>query len=88
MNNQDNKTIINCHTHVFTIDHVPNEFGKSLMPWPVYKILTIKTIKWYYTNFTSIGSTRYKSFIRKWNKFFYTLNSASRLLINRSRHCA
>ncbi|MBT3243102.1 MAG: amidohydrolase family protein [Bacteroidetes bacterium] len=73
MNNQDNKTIINCHTHVFTIDHVPNEFGKSLMPWPVYKILTIKTIKWYYTNFTSIGSTRYKSFIRKWNKFFYTI---------------
>lgn len=73
MKNQNSTPITNCHTHVFTIDHVPNEFGKSLMPWPVYKILTIKTVKWYYNHLTVRGNDNYKSFIRKTKKIGYKI---------------
>lgn len=34
--------IINCHTHIFTGDHVPPYLGKTLMPYPLYYIVNIK----------------------------------------------
>ncbi len=60
MNKKD--TLTNCHAHIFTIDHVPNKFGKGLLPFPFYHIITIKFIKWYYTNLTERGSKKYRAF--------------------------
>lgn len=34
--------ITNCHTHIFTGDHVPPYLGKTLMPFPFYYILNIR----------------------------------------------
>ncbi len=34
--------ITNCHTHIFTGDHVPPYLGKTLMPFPFYYLLNIK----------------------------------------------
>jgi hypothetical protein len=34
--------ITNCHTHIFTGDHVPPLLGKTLMPWPLYYIINIR----------------------------------------------
>jgi len=73
MKNKNDQNIINCHTHIFTIDHVPNEFSKSLLPWPFYKIFTIGLIKWYYKNFTIRGSVRYRSFIHRRDNLFYKI---------------
>ena len=39
---EKNRQIVNCHTHIFTSDHVPPFLGKSLMPWPIYFIVNIK----------------------------------------------
>lgn len=36
--------ITNCHTHIFTGDHVPPYLGKTLMPFPFYYILNIRLI--------------------------------------------
>jgi len=68
-----NHRIINCHSHIFTIDHVPDEFGKSLLPWPFYRILSIRTIKWYYKNLTVQGSKKYRSFIHQRDKILFKL---------------
>lgn len=59
---QTKDPIVNCHTHIFTIDHVPNKFGKCFLPWPLYHVVTINVVKKFYNNFTSRGSNRYKSF--------------------------
>jgi len=69
--------IINCHTHIFTLDHVPNYFGKKLIPFGS-RIFSIKRVKWYMNNFTKYGSkaTKAKLFakekrnkkIKKWSR--------------------
>ena len=63
-------TIYNCHTHIFTIDHVPNKFGKKLIP-VFYHLITMRFIKWYYETFTSRGNRKYKQFIHKVKKIKY-----------------
>ncbi|WP_158837806.1 amidohydrolase family protein [Polaribacter sp. L3A8] len=65
------KTIFNCHTHIFTIDHVPNEFGRTFVPRFLSKILTIKLVKWYYNKFTSRGNYQYKKFRHSLKKIKY-----------------
>ncbi len=37
--------IINVHTHIFTIDHVPKRFGKKLLPWCL-SFITTHQAKW------------------------------------------
>ncbi|WP_343658072.1 amidohydrolase family protein [Chryseobacterium sp.] len=43
---------INCHTHTFTGDHIPQFLGKKLLPFGLEHILTIRLIisffRWYY----------------------------------------
>ncbi len=67
---KEDKTVYNCHTHVFTIDHVPNYFSKKLIP-VFYKIFTMNFIKWYYRNCTARGNHRVKKLKHKWNKIKY-----------------
>lgn len=44
--------IINCHTHIFTADHVPPYLAKSYIPWPFYYLLPLSPIvgffRWWY----------------------------------------
>jgi len=65
----NDKPSYNCHTHTFAIDHVPNEFGKKLIPF-LYKIITIRVIKWYYLNLT-MKNERYRRFIHIVKKIRY-----------------
>nr|WP_321224410.1 hypothetical protein [uncultured Psychroserpens sp.] len=59
-------TVYNCHTHTFTIDHVPNNFGKKVMPI-LYQVITMKVVKWYYLNLT-YRNNNYKRFLHRCNK--------------------
>lgn len=36
--------IINCHTHIFTGDHVPPYLAKTFLPWPVYFLVPLSMI--------------------------------------------
>ena len=61
------KTIINCHTHIFTVDHVPNYFTKKLIP-VFYKIFSMNFIKWYYRNCTLRGNIKLRKRKHQWDK--------------------
>lgn len=61
-----NYTVYNCHTHTFTIDHVPNNFGKKVLPI-LYQIITMRLVKWYYLNLT-YRNNNYKRFVHKLRK--------------------
>ncbi|HEY9177507.1 MAG TPA: hypothetical protein VIN07_07450, partial [Flavipsychrobacter sp.] len=71
MNSDHKKRIINSHTHIFTIDHVPNEFGRALLPRMLSKILTIRVVKWYFKNYTVRGSKKYRLFVHRAKKAYY-----------------
>jgi predicted TIM-barrel fold metal-dependent hydrolase len=49
--------IINCHTHIFTGDHVPPYIAKTFLPWPFYYLLSVTFIvrffRWWYLNESS-----------------------------------
>ncbi len=36
--------IINCHTHIFTGDHVPPYLAKQFIPWPLYYMVSVPFI--------------------------------------------
>lgn len=36
--------IINCHTHIFTGDHVPPFIAKTYLPEPFYRLLHLSVI--------------------------------------------
>lgn len=38
------KPFINCHTHVFTADHVPPYLAKTFLPGPIYNLLSLRWI--------------------------------------------
>lgn len=59
MSSKKENTVYNCHTHVFTIDHVPNLFAKKLIP-VFYKVFTMNFIKWYFKNCTARGNQKIK----------------------------
>jgi len=44
MDPADKPPIINCHSHVFTGDHVPPWLAKTFLPWPVYRLLPVSGI--------------------------------------------
>ncbi len=69
LNPPKNYTVYNCHTHTFTIDHVPNHFGKKVVPL-LYQLVTMKTVKWYYLNLT-VRNKNYKKFIHRCKKVKY-----------------
>jgi predicted TIM-barrel fold metal-dependent hydrolase len=41
---KNNKSIINCHTHIFTGDHVPPFLARTFLPWPFYFFLPLTAI--------------------------------------------
>jgi|GEM_PF-845571 len=66
---QKDPTIYNCHSHTFTIDHVPNLFGKKLLPL-LYQLITMRLVKWCFLNLTK-RNRRFKSFIHFKNRLKY-----------------
>lgn len=63
---------INCHTHVFTGDHVPPYLGKKMLPGPIGYIFTIPLIVnffrwWYY----KVKPFQYGRFARRFRKKYY-----------------
>lgn len=77
--------IINCHTHIFTGDHVPPWLAKTFLPWPIYFLLPLSGIvrlfRWYYNGpYRWRFMTWYKTIARLLNswkaflaKYFITL---------------
>ena len=51
-NEQTKSPIINCHTHIFTGNHVPPFIGKTYLPWPFYYLLHLSVFvsffRWWY----------------------------------------
>jgi hypothetical protein len=74
--------IINCHTHIFTGDHIPPFLARSIAPWPLYFLfslrLVIKGFRFYYSK---IDSLRFKPFYRKFQRW----RNKVRLTINHNR---
>jgi hypothetical protein len=58
--------IINCHTHIFTGDHVPPYLAKTFLPWPLYYLLPVSLLVrafryWYNNPYTWQFKPWYKS---------------------------
>ncbi len=64
--------IINCHTHVFTGDHVPPWLAKTFLPWPFYRLLplsgVVKLLRWWYNN---PGRVPYTNQYKKFERWLY-----------------
>ena len=62
----DPKSIINCHTHIFTGDHVPPFLARSILPWPLYYLfpvtLVIAGFRFYYR---TIGDWRFMPWYKR-----------------------
>jgi hypothetical protein len=63
--------IINCHTHIFTGDHVPPWLAKTFVPWPFYLFLPlsgfVQIFRWWYKYPATIP---YKAWYKKLSKWF------------------
>jgi len=64
--------IINCHTHIFTGDHVPPYLAKTFLPWPFYYLLPISLVVklfrfWYNTVYT----WQFKPWYNQLKEIFY-----------------
>ncbi|MCO6478297.1 MAG: amidohydrolase family protein [Phaeodactylibacter sp.] len=66
--------IINCHTHIFTGDHVPPHLARSFVWWPFYYILSLPLILWGVKTWNRVKdaiqfSPTYRAAKRMWYKF-------------------
>lgn len=75
MPSQPHHPMVNCHAHIFHLDHVPNEFGKTFLPLGLHKVVTVSLVQWYYRNLTSRGSQKYRRFIHRSRKLKYGIYS-------------
>ena len=80
------KSIINCHTHIFTGDHVPPYLAKTFVPAPFYYLFSLSFIVklfrfWYNHPYT----WRFKPWYKKMMKLLYHIKMVgSRKIYNRS----
>jgi predicted TIM-barrel fold metal-dependent hydrolase len=62
---QKKKPIINCHTHIFTGDHVPPYLAKTFLPAPLHKLLSlawvVRGFRFYYRRIAPLH-------FRSWSK--------------------
>lgn len=73
----EKKPIINCHAHVFIGESIPPYISKTFIPWPFYKLLTIKLILdlcrfWFLDRKWSPNLWRFQEWHRILRKTFYT----------------
>jgi predicted TIM-barrel fold metal-dependent hydrolase len=79
MNQTVKKSIINCHTHIFTGKCVPPFIAKSFMPWPLYRLLNIDFLL-KVNEFLKFDRGRRKVWYEKWQNTFIGLRYAWRSL--------
>jgi len=74
--------IVNCHTHIFTADHVPPYLAKTLVPdifyWVFHLGFFIGRFRWWYNG---PGKWRYSSQAKRWQKKWYRIS----MCISRSK---
>lgn len=74
MDNQSQKPIINCHTHIFTGDHVPPYLAKTFIPWPFYYLfpisLIVKLFRWWFKKPYTI---QFKPWFKDLKEFYYKI---------------
>lgn len=74
METEPNHPIINCHTHIFTGDHVPPHLARTFVWWPFYYILSLPLILWAVKSWNNWKdaiqfSAVYRAGTRAWYKF-------------------
>jgi len=78
--------IINCHAHIFTGDHVPPYLAKSVLAWPLYKLLNFRRIfaicRWWFEK--GPGKTNYggEANARKARQYFRRMRIQRNLLLS------
>ncbi len=65
----DKDPIINCHTHIFTADHVPPFLARTFVPFPFHVLISLRLIvtffRWWYKGPATIPYTVwYKKLVR------------------------
>lgn len=50
----NDQPLINCHTHIFTVEDVPPYLARTIAPWPIYYILNIRWIAGLYRWFSKL----------------------------------
>lgn len=69
MPNTDKPSIINCHTHIFTGDHVPPWLARTFLPLFFYRFLPLSGVvslfRWYYRR---VDPIQYKNWYKNWQR--------------------
>ncbi len=73
MNQAVKKSIINCHTHIFTGKCVPPYIAKTFLPWPLYKLLNIDFLL-RVKEFLKFDQGRWKAWYEKWQNLATKVN--------------
>lgn len=76
----EKKRVINCHTHIFTGDHVPPYLAKTVVPEPFYRFLNMN---WVVSFFRTYHRIKPKITYHRWFKKFELLKNHARILINK-----
>lgn len=78
--------VINCHTHIFTGNHVPPYLAKTFLPWPFYYLLPLSGVvslfRWWYRGPYTWKFTRpYRRLQAALYKFKMTINRSGVLRV-------
>ena len=65
MKESEKRSIINCHTHIFTSKVVPPYLAKSFLPWPLYKLINTARLM-SINEFLKFDQGKWKVFYEKW----------------------
>ena len=74
------KPVINCHTHIFTGDHVPPYLAKTVAPSPLYYLINLAWIVRFFRRYHAI---RNKIVYSSWMKRFEIVKNETRIFINK-----
>ncbi|HZH94516.1 MAG TPA: hypothetical protein VEY06_01475 [Flavisolibacter sp.] len=75
----EKRPIINCHTHLFTGDHVPPLLAKTVLPWPIYYLVSLSAVIplfrfWYRGPYTWQFKPLFRKIRESWYHFKMTIH--------------
>lgn len=69
------RPLVNCHTHIFTGDHVPPWLARTFVPWPFYFLLPLWLIvsvyRWWFAE-NGPGNWPYKPWYKRLKRMSYS----------------